>query len=189
MKLPLQITFRNMDSSEFLEGKVREVATKLDRFCDSIMACRVVVEANHKHHNKGNLFHVRIDITVPDGEIVVSREPKEHQAHQDAYVAVRDAFDAAKRQLEAYVQKRKRHVKVHEEAPYGRVSELSAEEGYGRIATLDGRDIYFHRNSVLNADFEQLAVGTPVSFSEEMGDMGPQASTVRVVSQAAAAGE
>lgn len=182
MKLPLQVTFRNMESSEFLEEKVRECAAKLDRFCDSIMACRVVIETNHRHHNKGNLFHVRIDMTVPDGEIVVSRDPKEHQAHQDAYVAVRDAFDAAKRQLKQYDQKRKRHVKVHEEAPYGRVSELVTEQDYGRISTVDGRDIYFHRNSVLNADFDKLAVGTAVSFNEEMGDMGPQASTVRVVS-------
>lgn len=186
MKLPLQVTFRNMESSEFVEAKVRECAAKLDRFCETIMACRVVVETNHRHHNKGNLYHVRIDITVPDGEIVVSREPKEHQAHQDAYVAVRDAFDAARRQLEQYVEKRKRHVKVHEEAPHGRVSELVTEQDYGRISTIDGRDIYFHRNSVLNADFDKLAVGTAVSFNEEMGDMGPQASTVRVVSQLAA---
>ena len=100
MKLPLQITFRNMEPSEAVEARIREKAEKLDRFCDQIMSCRVVFEAHHQHQHQGNLFHVRIDITVPDKEIVISREPGRHQAHEDAYVAIRDAFDAARRQLE-----------------------------------------------------------------------------------------
>lgn len=140
-----------------------------------------MVEAQHRHHQAGNLYHARIDITVPGKELVVSREPHEHHSHADAYVAIRDAFNAARRQLESYVRQRRREVKVHAATPYGRVSQLFVEEGYGRIETPDHRDIYFNCNSVLNGDFEKLAVGAEVSFSEELGEDGPQASTVKLV--------
>ena len=91
MQLPLQITFRNMDPSDAVEANVREKAAKLDGFLENIMACRVVVEAQHRHHHKGNLYSARIDITVPGHEIVVSRTPGKDHAHEDVYVAVRDA--------------------------------------------------------------------------------------------------
>jgi ribosomal subunit interface protein len=181
MQLPLQLTFRNLDPSPAVEADVREKATKLDQFYDHIMACRVVVEAHHKHHHKGNLYHVRIDLTVPDEELVVSREPHEHHAHEDAYVAVRDAFDAARRQLEDYVRRRDQRMKRHQAPPHGRISQLHPEDDYGRIETPDGRDIYFHKNSLLNADFADLEIGTEVRFDEEAGDLGPQASTVKVI--------
>lgn len=181
MKLPLQITFRNMERSDAIEADVRDKAAKLDEFFQHIMSCRVVVEAHHKHHHKGNLYHVRIDITVPGHELVVSREPKDDHAHEDAYVAVRDAFDAAKRQLEDYSRRLRGDVKSHEVSPHGTVSELVPMEDYGRIATPDGRSVYFHRNSVINADFDSLEEGDAVRFDEEPGDAGPQASTVRVI--------
>jgi ribosomal subunit interface protein len=181
MKLPLQITFRNMEHSDAIEAEVREKAEKLDQFFEFIMRCHVVVEAHHKHHHQGNLIHVAIDITVPGHELVVSRDPKEHQAHEDAYVAIRDAFDAAKRQLEDYARKLRGDVKTHDVVPHGTVVELVPMEDYGRIRTPDGRMIYFHRNSVLNADFESLDEGDEVRFDEEAGEDGPQASTVRVV--------
>ena len=85
MKLPLQITFRNTSRSDALEAHIRMKAEKLDQFCDAIMSCRVMVEASHRHHHKGNLYHARIDITVPDRELVVSRDPKDNRAHEDAY--------------------------------------------------------------------------------------------------------
>ena len=181
MQLPLEVAFRNMDPSQSVEEKVRTLADKLERYYDQIMACRVVVEASHKHKHKGGIYHVRIDLTVPGNEIVINRESHKDQSHQDVYVAVRDAFNAAYRKLEAYAAKRRGDVKFHEEAPTGRISFLSAEEGYGRIETIDGREIYFHKNSVINNDFDKLEAGASVRFSEEDGDEGPQASTVRVV--------
>jgi cold shock CspA family protein len=120
-------------------------------------------------------------MTVPGGELVVGREPDEHQAHEDVYVAVRDAFDEACRQLEAYVSRSRREVKTHEATPHGRITELFADKGFGKIEGSDGREIYFHKNSVLNADFGKLEIGTEVRFAEEEGDQGPQASTVKVV--------
>jgi ribosomal subunit interface protein len=181
MKLPLQINFRNMDPSEAMEANVRQKAEKLDLFYDQIMSCRVVIESQHQHHHQGNIYHVRIDLTVPGNEIVVSRAPGEHKSHEDAYVAIRDAFDAARRQLEDYSRHRKRHVKAHETPPHGVIQELHPDEGYGRITSSDGREIYFHRNSLLDADFDDLEIGDEVRFDEEAGDEGPQATTVKLV--------
>jgi ribosome-associated translation inhibitor RaiA/cold shock CspA family protein len=181
MKLPLEVTFRDIPHSEFIEAKIREKAAKLDTFYDRIMACRVVVEAPHGHHHKGNLYHVIVNITVPDGELVADRAPKDHHAHEDVYVAIRDAFDAARRQLQNYSRKRQGKVKQHETPPHGSISSLSPDENFGRIMTADGRDIYFHRNSVINADFDSLTIGEEVRFSEEAGEEGPQASSVQIV--------
>ena len=109
MQIPLQITIRDVEHSEALETHIREKAEKLDEFFRHIMSCRVVVEVPHKHHNQGKQFNVRIDIGVPGSEIVVNRDHDE-----DVYVALRDAFDAAKRQLEDYVRKHRGDVKTHE---------------------------------------------------------------------------
>jgi ribosomal subunit interface protein len=115
MKLPLQIVFRNLDPSSTVEEKIRERSEKLEKYAEDIMSCRVTVEANHRHHN-GNFYHVVIDLKMPHAELVASREAGNDHAHEDLYVAVRDAFDALKRQVEAYVRRRRGDVKLHENA-------------------------------------------------------------------------
>ena len=144
------------------------------------MSCRVVVESQHRHKRKGNIFHVRIDITVPGNEIIVSRDPHKHREYEDVYVAIRDAFDSAARSLREFNEKQQLHVKYHEPESHGVVTLLSPEQDYGLIATGDGREIYFHRNSVLDLDLDDLQVGDRVRFHEEMGEKGPQASTVKL---------
>lgn len=181
MRLPLQISFRNLAHSDALEAKIRERAEKLDHFYEYIMACRVMVEALHKHHHKGNQFHVRIDVTVPDGELVASHGADEHHAYTDAYVAARDAFDSMRRQLEDYARRRRGDVKGHETPLHGRVVEHYPHTDYGKIETSDGRLIYFHRNSIIDADFDKLTIGTKVRFVEAMGEQGPQATSVYVI--------
>jgi ribosomal subunit interface protein len=109
MQIPLQITIRDMEHSDALETHIRDKANKLDEYFDRIMSCRVVVEMPHKHHHQGKQFNVRIDIGVPGSEIVVNRDHAE-----DVYVALRDAFDAAKRQLEDYARKIRGDVKTHQ---------------------------------------------------------------------------
>jgi len=177
--MSLQITFRDMPRSEAIEAAVREKAEKLEEVYDRIMGCRVVVESPHRHHHKGRLYHVRVDLTVPGAELVVSRAPGDNHAHEDAYVAVRDAFTAARRQLENFARKQRGDVKAHEvpEAT-GIVSEIFPHRDHGRIETVDGRSVYFHRNAVQGGDFEKLDVGSHVRFVETTGDEGPQASLV-----------
>lgn len=182
MQTPLQITLRDMEPSAAIEARIREKAEKLEQYYDQIMSCRVVVEAPHGHHHQGRLYQVRIHLGVPGGELIVNHEHhhKDH-AHEDVYVAIRDSFDAMKRQLEDHARKRRGKVKHHESPAGGQVISLDAEEGYGRIGTPDGRVIYFHRNSVLQNAFDTLEIGTEVRFAEEAGEKGPQASSVTPV--------
>ncbi len=181
MQLPLQITFRGMEPSAAMETRIRELAARLERFSAQIMRCHVIVEAPHQHQHRGALYEVHMHVTVPGGELTASREHRERHSHEDAHVALRDAFRAMRRQLEDYERERREDVKHHEPQPVGWIAELSPVENFGRIETDDGRSLYFHRNSVVDADFDRLTTGTEVRFVEEGGDRGPQASTVHVV--------
>jgi len=124
-------------------------------------------------------LQIRIDITVPGSEVVAGRDNGLNHAHEDFYVAICDAFNTARRQLEDQLRRTQRKVKNHETPPHGRVIEYFPEEGYGKIQTPDGREIYFHENSVLNGGFRPLNIGSEVRFVEGQGEMGPQASTGR----------
>lgn len=178
MQLPLQITFRKMAPSPAVEAHIRERATELERFFGRIMACRVVVEASSRRHEQGNIYHLVIDLTVPGREIVVRRDPPEHQAHEDILVAVRDAFDSARRQLEDHARTVRGDVKTHTTPEHGRVVRLFPD--YGFIRVNDGSEVYMHRNAVIGDAFDRLTEGDEVRFviREGEGELGPQASTV-----------
>ena len=180
MQLPLQITFRHMESSDAVTARIRERAGELERFFDRIISCRVVVECRHPRRQQGNLFRVRIDLKVPGREITVGRDHAAHKAHEDIYVAIRDAFDAARRVLEDHVRERRGEVKLHAVPEHGRIARLLPERDGGFILTSDGNEIYFHRNSVANSGFDKLAVGDEVRFVAQHSEsaVGPQASTV-----------
>jgi ribosomal subunit interface protein len=181
MDTPLQVSFRNMDRSDALEVKVRERVDRLERFFDHIISCRVVIEAPHRHHNKGKHYNVRVELAVPGKTLLVNRDPTSRQAHEDAHVALRDAFQAMQRQLQDYVRTLQGQVKAHEGPAQGRVSRLFAEEGYGFVLLPDGQEVYFHRNSVADDGFDDLAPGSEVQLavSERESDKGPQATVVR----------
>ncbi|MDP2681707.1 MAG: HPF/RaiA family ribosome-associated protein [Deltaproteobacteria bacterium] len=176
MKIDLQITARNFEITELIREQIKERAEKLDSFYSRIMRCRVVVEVPHHHKHKGILYDVHIYITVPGGELAIKREPNE-----DISVAIRDAFDAARRQLEDYSRKQRGDTKRHDEIPSAMISAIFPDKGYGFITTSNGREIYFHENSVLNNEFKRLKIGAGVHFAEEQGEKGPQASTVKVI--------
>ena len=182
MKLPLQITFRHIDHSDAIERDIRKHAEKLDTYYPNVISCRVVFDAPHQHKHKGNLYLVNIDVKVSGGEIAVHSESDKNHAHEDAYVAIRDAFEAMYKKLKNLSQKRQGQVKHHEEPSSGKIKLLDPDKGFGMIETNDGREIYFHRNSVINEKFESLNVGHPVRFHEELGEQGPQASSVILTS-------
>lgn len=196
MTLPIQITFRNTEHSDRIEATVRQEAAKLDKFYSPIMSCRVVIEVPEHRRKYGGLHHVRIDLGVPGGELVVKHEPSLHSSvqedhektgkhfevevpHKKVDVAIRDAFRSARRQLQDYARRQRGDVKIHE-TQQGQVVELFPEKGYGFLKTADGRQIYFHRNSVLHGSFGRIKVGSTVIYAEEKGEHGPQASTLRI---------
>lgn len=106
MATPLQITFRKMQPSPFVRERIRERADKLVRFYDRIIGCRVVVEAPHRHHHKGKLYVVAVEVRLPGGAAEAHRNPRQHHEHEDIYVALRDAFDAVERQIQDYVKRK-----------------------------------------------------------------------------------
>jgi len=173
MKIPLVITVHGFEHSEALETAIREHARKLELFHSNITSCRVGVEEIGKHHHQGRQFRVRIDLRVPGKEILATRDH-----HEDVFVALRDAFDSAKRQLEDVVREHRGDVKVHEKAQYGKVARLLLDEGYGFITTPDDRELYFSRENVVHPLFEHLEIGASVRFIEEAGADGPQAKRV-----------
>jgi ribosomal subunit interface protein len=179
---PLQITFKEMEPSEAVERWVRENAAKLEKFYEPIVHCQVVIEAPHRHSHHGGLYEIRIDLTVPGNEIVVSHQGPRNQAHQDIYVALRDAFRAARRQLQDVRRKQRREVKRHDGAPQARVTKLFPADHYGFIESPDALEIYFHRNAVLHGAFDILTIGSVVRYvlAEGEGQAGPQASTVEL---------
>jgi len=123
MKLPLKITLRDIPQSVALETAIREKADKLDQFYPQIMACRVTIEIAGKHKQQGNEFKVRVDLTVPGKELVIDRDH-----HEDVYVALRDAFDHARRQLEDYARRQRGEVKTHVEGRAPETGAIAEEE-------------------------------------------------------------
>jgi cold shock CspA family protein/ribosome-associated translation inhibitor RaiA len=181
MEVPVNITCHNLDRSEWIEEDVRNHLAKLEEYYDRITACQVVVEAPHRHHRHGNLYRVRLVMSVSNRELVVDHDRGDRPEHADLHVAIRDAFHALRRQLEDYVRELRGDVKSHEVRPRGRIMQIFPEEGYGFIETADSRSIYFHCNSVLNEAFGELESGSEVWFAEEAGDKGPQATSVWLV--------
>jgi ribosomal subunit interface protein len=184
MKIPLELAFHQLDSSPAIKERVRERVDRLERYFKDITSCRVSVEAPHKSQYNTAHYTVNIDITVPGKEIVVSEHPKpEENNHEDVYVAIRDAFDTAERQLKTHSGKLRENRKAEgrTEPPRAVIAKLFPDDGYGFIEGPDGREIYFHQNSVLNKEFEDLEIGLSVQFAEEMGNKGPQASSIRVI--------
>jgi cold shock CspA family protein len=183
MQIPVTMSFRNVQKTAAIEDLIRKQAAKLERACDHIISCRIAVEKPQEHQRTGKPFRVRIDVTVPpEHELVVTREASEGDLHQQLPTVIRDAFGAMRRQLRKLVEKQHGDIKAHPEQEIGGVIiRLFRDQGYGFIKGLDGREIYFHKNSLLGNEFNRLEVGTGVQWVEQQGDKGPQATTVRIV--------
>jgi ribosomal subunit interface protein len=173
MQMPLEISFHGMERSDAVEAAVRKNARHLDRFSGDIMSCRVVVDLLQKHRHQGQPFGVRIDLTLPGHELVVNRVENE-----DVYVALRDAFDDMKRQLEDVVRQRRGQEKQHPRELHGEVVRLDDEGSFGFIRTPDGQEYYFGQDNLAGARFDQLQIGSRVQFIAEAGAQGPQAKRV-----------
>jgi cold shock CspA family protein/ribosome-associated translation inhibitor RaiA len=193
MDLPLEISFINLDRSAAVEKVVRQRAEALSRQCERLLKCRVAIEMVGRHHRKGRKYRARIDLKLPGRNIVVGNASESNPTHEDVYMAVRHAFDAARRRVQDFTRRRRGDVKLHEAPPQGRIAKLFPDEGYGFVRLNDGQEIYFHRNAVIGAAFEKLKVGAEVRVSvhEDESDKGPQAGTVRPLGRARseAAGE
>jgi ribosomal subunit interface protein len=183
MQTPLKLVFRGVEPSPAIEARVRERAARLERFHDRITSCDVAIEAPHRHHRKGKLYVVRLQIRIPGGDIAINRAGPQHHAHEDPYVALRDAFDAAERKLEDAERRRDHRAKAHEVPLHGKVVRIFPQDGYGFVETSDGLEVYFHEHSVTDARFADLQTGDEVrlELAPKESEKGPQATTVRPI--------
>jgi len=177
MQIPLEVSTRDVTLSPQIEAELRKRADKLERHYNRITSCRIALEQpTGNHHHDGGPYRVRVDVTLPGMELVADKQAEE------IFIAIRDAFDAAERQVEAFVDRRRGYGKSTGASTEGEVVRLFSEEGYGFLTAPDGREVYFHRNAVLDPPgFDKLAVGSRVRFAEEQGLKGPQASTVSLL--------
>lgn len=183
METPLELSFRNLQPSESVEGLVRERVARLEQLHRRITSCHVFIGAPHRRHRKGNQYEITIEVRVPGTELAVNRKPGDVNAHEEINVAIRDAFNAMERQLKNWKRKMSGEVKVHDSELQGRIAEIDHEKGFGQIAATDGRLVYFHENSVVGGNFGTLGTGDPVELvvQSDESEIGPQASTVRPI--------
>jgi cold shock CspA family protein len=179
MQVTPQIDFQGMEPSTKLQEQIMQHIARLEDRYGRATSCRVVVKGPGAHHRTGGLYEINIHLSLPDDrEVAIERTPHLDERFQDIDFAVNDAFKRARRRLQDQVRRIRGKVKHHETPPSGVVKRLMQADGYGFLESIDGREIYFHRNSVLEPGFDSLELGMRVNFKEEEGRDGPQASRV-----------
>ncbi|MGD1037170.1 MAG: HPF/RaiA family ribosome-associated protein [Roseiarcus sp.] len=182
MQVPLEIAFLHCEPSEEIRSEIAKQVKRLEKFSHRITSCHVAIDGPQTRHREGGLFKIDIRIAMPEHhDVIVTRTHDNARERQHALVAIREAFGAAARQVEDVERDMRGQVKEHVAEEHGRVTKFLAEEDCGFIGTADGREIYFHRDAVLDGAFDHLNVGSEVRFFEEAGEKGAQASTVRVI--------
>jgi cold shock CspA family protein len=182
METPVEIDFQGTAPLPAIRDEILRHIGKLETRFGRITAGRVVVKGPGQHHQAGGLYEINIRLAMPNSkDVSVARTPQNDERYADIQFALNDAFKRARRQLQDRVRRLQRKVKRHDPVPAGRVARLDPSGEFGFIETTDGREIYFHRNSVLNGAFLRLKAGTAVAYAEEDGEKGPQASTVRLL--------
>lgn len=184
MRIPLEISYHGLSRTEPLEKLIHTNAAKLEKVCDDLISCRIGIKLNQKSQNTANPFKIRIEMRFPpNNNLVVTHTSGTKEAADDLTSAIRNAFKSAHRRLKKMVEKQQSVLKSppQKQSLMALVLKLFPEEDYGFIRSLDGEEIYFHRNSVLNDDFDRLEPGTGVSFTAVPGEKGLQATSVQLV--------
>lgn len=181
--MPLEISFHGLESSESIEQIIQNDAAKLERVCDRLISCRVGVKLDQKSSNTSNPFKITIEMRVPPGHnLVVTNKSGVKEAADDLPAAIKNTFKSAHRRLKQLVEKQQGAKKSHPQQEItGIITKIFSAEGYGFLRTIDGEEVYFHRNSIVNDEFDRLEPGTGVSYTTQVGEEGLQASSVQVL--------
>ncbi len=182
MQTPPEIEFQGMAGSPKIENAIAKHVAQLEERWGRVTACRVVLKGPGQHHQAGGLYEVHIRLALPDGRAVeVRRTAPADDRRTDLTFALNNAFKRARRQLQDQVRRIQGQVKHHEGPPIGTVVRLDPSGEFGFLQSGDGQEVYFHRNSVLDDGFSRLRVGSRVTFAEEVGEKGAQATTVKLL--------
>lgn len=180
--IPFQITFLDFPESDAVWIAVQKKVEKLEHFFANIVRCEVVISCPHRHRHADRLYHVQIHLSMPGEDVIISHDREKNESHRDIYVAIRDAFRAAERQLQDRVRILRHEVKSHRQLmSEGKISKVFLDEGYGFLSTVDGREIYFGDDSLLEGKLDHLNIGQKVRFMEVPGEKGPLATSMRVI--------
>lgn len=181
MQTPAQIELEGVQETPELQASIDQHFAELENRFGRLTAGRVVVKGPGDHHRTGGQFQVSIRLALPDGrEVNVGRTPKQDDRYTDLTFAVDNAFKRARRQLQDRARLMRGQTKQHESQPVGTVVRIDPSGEFGFLESADGREIYFNRSSVLDGA-SNITVGTRVSYVEEIGEKGPQASTVKTL--------
>lgn len=182
MQTPVEIEFQEMAASPVVQELIADHVKKLEQRYGRITASRIVIKGPGNRHQTGGLYDINIRLALPEGrEVNIGRTPKADERHSDLPFAVNDAFKRARRRLQDNARRMQGMTKSHEGRPVGTVVRLDPAGEFGFLRSTDGGEVYFHRNSILDAEFSELAIGSRVVFAEEIGEKGPQATTVRLL--------
>ncbi len=181
MQTPAQIEFEGLNATPELQAAIDQHLGELERRFGRATAGRVIIRGPGEHHRTGGQYQVSIRLALPDGrEVNVGRTPKEDERYADLTFAVDNAFKRARRQLQDQAKQMRGEVKHHEGEPIGTIVRLDASGDFGFLEAADGHDVYFNCNSIVDG-VSDISVGTRVSYVEEIGERGPQASTVKIL--------
>ena len=187
MQAPIEIAFQHCEPTEEIQAEIAKQAKRLEKFSDRLTSCHVAIVGPQTRHRQGELFKIDIQIAMPEHhDVMVTRARGDAPEREHPLVAIREAFDAAVRQIEDVTRDMRGQVKDHQvkgrpAESLGRVTKFLAGEDCGFIETAEGREVYFHRNAVVGGAFDRLSVGSEVRFVEEQGVKGAQSSAVRLV--------
>lgn len=190
MDIPLQIAFKNLDSSEFMERLIRERVDRLERYHKHIVSCRVLVEVPYRSPESGKVpIGISVEVEVPGSKSIIAKDEEErHDAKNDHTAVINRTFDKVQRQLEDHNDIRRGEVKAHaSDGTSGRIARLFPDQNYGFIEVAGSPDLYFTRNAMVSGSYDELQVGqiVRVTVATTEGPMGPQASSVRTIGQEA----
>jgi cold shock CspA family protein len=186
MQISPEVIFKDVDRSAWVEEYIAERCAHLEKFSQEITRCHVTLSQEVASHRKGNRYSVMVEVRMPKHHDLAVKKQKDIVDMQTQLPAmINQAFSAIEKQLKRTVALRRHDEKAHAGGqPHGTVEKVFEQEGYGFIRTVDDdRQFYFHRNSVLHDDFDSLTVGTAVRFTPQLGEEGPQASSVQVVAR------
>ncbi|MCH2534848.1 MAG: HPF/RaiA family ribosome-associated protein [Bdellovibrionales bacterium] len=173
------ITFTDFEASESIKEEVRTYLDKIESIYDRVISCDVVISIPHKSSNKP-FYHIKINLFLPGEDILVTREAEVDNDHTNIHRAMHDAFQQLIRQLKLKLEKI-RQIDVRNIPPHAKITKIFFDEGYGFIETINRREIYFHKNSLVGEKFENLQIGEEVRFNEEQGFKGPQVTSMSLV--------
>jgi cold shock CspA family protein/ribosome-associated translation inhibitor RaiA len=182
MQTPLEVDFQGLSGTPHIQDAIVRHVAQLEQRYGRVTSCRVALKGPSGHHQNGGLYEVNIRLALPDGrQVNIGRTAQADERHANLTFAINDAFKRARRRLQDHVRRLQGLVKQHDGPPIGTVMRLNPSGEFGFLESGDGWEIYFHRNSVLDGGFSRQVVGSRVTFAEEAGEKGPQASTVKLL--------